>query len=141
MTLVTIRCGSPRPYPPGIAAFVGGFRHDRADRRRIETRNKASGRLAFPPTLRCPFSGAPAVACVEPSGRDTRGSRKIVRAAPGAFAQLAPYRMCIVASNEGGRGAGALISNRDPQIDAQIDAGFEATALLYNDRSQMGLVQ
>lgn len=137
MTLVTIRRDGSRPNPSGFAAFADTSWQDRADSRRVQTGNEASDRLASPPKPLCPFTGAHAVLCAEFGGRSALDGRTIVHTAPGAFAQLAPYRVCIVASNEGQRAAGALICDSDPQIDGEV----EAAALLHDDRPQMGFVQ
>jgi uncharacterized OB-fold protein len=137
MTLATIRRAGPRPYPPRVSAFTDTFWQALADGQLVTTRGKASRRLTFPPKPFCPFTWEREVEWTELSGRGTLYSHTIVHAAPRAFAQLAPYRVCIVDLNEGLRAAGALVCENDPRIDAEV----EAAVLLHDDGPLLGFVQ
>jgi uncharacterized OB-fold protein len=137
MTLPTIRRAGPRPYPPRVSAFTATFWNALAQGKLVTTRGKASGRLSFPPKPFCPFTWEREVEWAELSGRGTLYSHTIVHAAPRAFAQLAPYRICIVDLAEGLRVAGALICEHDPVIDGAV----EAAVLLHDDGPLLGFVQ
>jgi len=137
MTLPTIRRAGPRPYPPRVSAFTATFWQALAEGRLVTTRGKASGRLTFPPKPFCPFTWQREVEWAELSGRGMLYSHTIVHAAPRAFAQLAPYRVCIVDLDEGLRVAGALLCEETPRIDEPV----EAAVLLHDDGPLLGFLQ
>lgn len=137
MTLPTIRRAGPRPYPPRVSAFTAPFRQAFADGRLVTTRGKAPQRLTFPPKPFYPFTWEREVEWTELCGHGALYSHTIVHAAPRAFAQIAPYRVCIVDLAEGLRVAGALICRDSPEIDAPV----EAVAPLHDDGPSLGFMQ
>ena len=145
MTLVTIRRGASRPYPFGVAAFAATSWQDLAVNRSPKTRDKAPGRLAFPPK--------PIVPPAPPREGTGRSRAAGSQTAPAKlFAQqllsLPNWRLigcALLLRTRACARAGALICNRDPQIgariDARIDVRAEAAVLLHDDGPQRAFIQ
>jgi uncharacterized OB-fold protein len=137
MTLPTIGRAGSRLNPSGVSALACTVRQATADGDRIAKRGDTAERIAFPPDPVCAMTREQTADDVEDSAGSPCANVTIVHIAASTFAQLAPYRMCIVVSNEGLCATGARIRENDLRTDAEV----EAAVLLHFDGPHLGLIQ
>jgi len=134
MTLRIVAMPRRRAYPPRMSAFTRTFWEELASGRFITTQCPECGDIAFPPKPHCPACWHRPVQWIELSGHGRLYARTTVHAAPGRFAEEAPYTVCIVDMAENVRIATRLVG--DPSV--ALDSAMELVVLRYEDGPLFG---
>ncbi|MEQ9815316.1 MAG: OB-fold domain-containing protein [Azospirillaceae bacterium] len=134
MTLRIIRIPRRRAYPPRISAFTQPFWHELEKGRFTTTQCPNCGDIAFPPKQHCPACWHRPVGWIELSGHGSLYSRTTIHAAPGRFAEEAPYAVCIIDLAEKVRIATRLVGDPAPALDCAM----ELVVLQYEDGPLFG---
>ncbi|WP_063042520.1 Zn-ribbon domain-containing OB-fold protein [Nocardia grenadensis] len=118
------------PYPPRITEATEPFWTALGEGRLITTASTATGRLTFPPKPIDPYTWDPQVSWIELSGLGILYSFTTIHAAPTAFVDEVPYRVCVVDLDEKLRLATRLWGDTEVRPDDRV----EIVALRYTDR-------
>lgn len=116
----TIHVDRPHPYPPRITEFTRKFWDGLREGRLLTTAGRRSGQAAFPPKPISPQDWEEEVDWIELSGRGTLYSHTTIHAAPTAFVDELPYRVCIVDLDENVRLATRYVGET-PRVGERIE--------------------
>lgn len=112
---------SPHPYPPRITDFTRKFWDALAEGRFTTTRGTRTGQAAFPPKPISPEDWNEEIEWFELGGQGTLYSHTTIYAAPTAFIQDLPYKVCIIDLDENIRLATRFIGETEPQIGQRVE--------------------
>jgi uncharacterized OB-fold protein len=110
------------PYPPRLTAVTRPFYDALADNRLVTTRCRSCRHLTFPPKGICPRCWRDDVEFEEIAPTGVLRSFTEIHAAPGPFAQQAPYLLGIVDLDAGVRCAGRVLGRfEDHACDERVE--------------------
>ncbi|RZL84527.1 MAG: DNA-binding protein [Rhodococcus sp. (in: high G+C Gram-positive bacteria)] len=117
------------PYPQRVTETTKPFWDALGEGRFITTANATTGRPTFPPKPIDPHTWDQEITWIELTGRGTLYSFTTIHAAPDAFVDDVPYRVCVVDLDEGLRLATRLWGDHDVRPDDRV----EIIAVRYTD--------
>lgn len=116
-----ITTDTPHPYPPRVTDFTRRFWDALSEGRFTTTRGVDSGQAAFPPKPISPENWNEEIEWFELSGKGTLYSHTTIYAAPTAFIQDLPYKVCIVDLDENIRLATRFIGEVEPEVGQRVE--------------------
>ncbi len=131
MSLERIKLPISRSYPPRVSAFSLPFWTALNEGKWITSCCADCGRQTFPPKSVCPHCWSSNVIWSDLSDRGTLYSWTRIHSAPTAFADEAPYAVCIVDLDSGIRLACRLVERDDVTVAPGIPV--EIVVLAYED--------
>ncbi|GGL16181.1 Zn-ribbon domain-containing OB-fold protein [Nocardia jinanensis] len=120
---------SGHPYPQRVTEATAPFWDALREGRLITTANATTGRPTFPPKPIDPHTWSQDVTWIELAGRGTLYSFTTIHAAPDAFVDEVPYRVCVVDLDEGLRLATRLWGSDEVRPGDRV----EIIAVRYTD--------